>query len=89
MGDKLLFFMGTECSKCHEMEPLVEQLEKETSVKVTKLEVYHDAENQKLMMKITKDGSLCGQLPFFFNEATQENVCGKCDYAALKKWAGK
>jgi len=81
--------MGQECPHCHEMEPLVEQLEKDSGVKVTTLEVYHNAQNQELMMKIAKGGELCGGLPFFFNEKTGDFVCGKCDMKRLKKWAGK
>jgi len=87
MGDRLLFFMGTECSKCHEMEPDVEKLQKELSVSVTALEVYHDAANNKLLMDITEQGAKCSQLPFFYNEKTGEMICGKCDYDRLKEWA--
>lgn len=44
-GKRLLMFTGTECTHCHEMLPLVEQLEKELGVKVEKLEVWHNSSN--------------------------------------------
>jgi len=86
---RLLFFNGTECTKCHEMEPLIEKLEKETGVKVTALETYHNDQNRELLMKITNNGESCAQLPMFYNEDTKDMICGKCDYERLKKWAGK
>ena len=85
MGDRLLDFYGTECPHCHDMDPLVEKLEKELSVEVVKLEVWHNTENATLLKKLDTIG--CGGVPFFFNEKTGKALCGAVDYETLKKWA--
>lgn len=81
----LLMFTGTECTHCHEMEPLVEKLEKEAKVTVTRFEVWHDAENMKKLQQL--DQGLCGGIPFFFNTKTKKWICGAADYGKLKEWA--
>jgi len=81
----LLFFYGTECTHCHEMEPLIERLEKETGLKVDKLESWHDEENAKLLAEY--DHSLCGGVPFMYNTQSQKFICGNCEYEVLKSWA--
>jgi len=78
-------FYGTECPHCHVMVPLVERLEKETGVRVERLEVWHNEENAKLVE--TFDKGLCGGVPFFFNTKTRAFVCGEASYDELKKWA--
>ena len=80
----LLFFTGTECHFCHEMEPLVERLEKELKIKVKRLEVWHNAENAKLLEKYDKGE--CGGIPFFVNTKTGKKICGAASYEELKKW---
>jgi len=85
MVDNLLMFTGTECHFCREMDPLVERLEKEESVKVTKLEVWHNAKNAEFLTKVDKIG--CGGVPFFFNQKTGKAICGASSYENLKKWA--
>ena len=87
MGERLLMFFGTECSHCHEMDPLIEKLEKEEGVEVTKLEVWHNSKNAAILKEKDKIG--CGGVPFFFNEKTGEAVCGNMSYEKLKKWAQK
>lgn len=90
MGNKLIMFTGTECVHCHDMNPLVEKLEKEIKVKVTKLEVWHNAENAKFLSEIDKneDGSVfCGGIPFFYNEKTGAKICGSVPFEKLKEWA--
>lgn len=84
MGD-LLLFNGTECVHCHEMEPLVERLEKETGIKIEKLEVWHNAKNAKLLQELDK--GYCGGIPFFFNKKTGKWICGSASYEKLKDWA--
>jgi len=86
-GKRLLEFYGTECGPCIRMRPLVEKLEKEEGVKLTKLEVWHDDKNARFMMEVDK--GRCGGVPFFFNEKTGEWLCGMQDYGTLKKWALK
>jgi len=81
----LLMFYGTECIHCHEMMPLVDKLEKETKLKVKKLEVWHDSKNAAIFQKL--DQGKCGGVPFFYNEKTKKWICGAVPYAELKAWA--
>lgn len=83
----LIDFYGKECPHCHNMDPLVERLEKETGVKVEKMEVWHDAENAKRMEGY--DHGRCGGVPFFVNTDADTAACGEISYEELKKWAGK
>ncbi|MAE13210.1 hypothetical protein CMO92_01475 [Candidatus Woesearchaeota archaeon] len=85
MGDRLLMFTGTECGHCHEMEPVVAELEKSLNVKVVRLEVWHDEENNALREKL--DGGKCGGVPFFFNEKTEKSICGEASLDQMKEWA--
>ena len=85
MAGKLFMFFGTECPHCHEMDPLVDKLEKELKVKVEKLETWHNSKNAAFLEKCDTVG--CGGVPFFFNEKTKKAICGAVDYATLKKWA--
>jgi len=85
MVNQLLYFYGTECHFCHKMDPLINKLEKETKLKVTKLEVWHDSKNAALLQKL--DNGKCGGVPFFYNEKTKAWICGECSYSELKKWA--
>ena len=84
-GKRLIMFTGTECTHCHEMDPLVEQLEKELGLKVEKLEVWHNAENMAFLQQV--DQGLCGGIPFFFNEKSGKWICGSAKYEKLKAWA--
>lgn len=82
----LVMFTGTECVKCHEMYPMIDQLEKELGVKVEKLEVWHNAENADYMQKVSN--GRCMSLPMFHNSKTDAIICGKTeDYEEVKKWA--
>jgi len=85
MAKRLIMFYGTECPHCHDMDPLVEKLEKEKKVKVEKLEVWHNSKNSKLMGEL--DNGFCGGVPFFFNEKTGAKICGAVSYDKLKEWA--
>lgn len=68
------------------MYPLVEQLEKESSLTVEKYEIWHNEENSRLMDEY--DTNLCGGVPFFYNTETKEWICGETSYEKLKSWAG-
>ncbi len=81
----LMMFTGSECPHCHEMDPLVEKIEKELKVKVEKLEVWHNDKNNKLLQELDK--GRCGGVPFFFNKKTKKFLCGEVDFKTLKKWA--
>lgn len=82
---RLLFFYGTECTHCHDMDPLNKKLEKELKIKLTKLEVWHNSKNAALLKQFDKGH--CGGVPFYFNENTDKWICGAVPYAELKKWA--
>ena len=82
---RLLMFTGTECTHCHEMNPLVERLEKELGVKVEHVEVWHNSENRALLERL--DNGKCGGVPFFFNENNGKWICGNTSYDKLKEWA--
>ncbi|MEK6874675.1 MAG: hypothetical protein AABX52_02915, partial [Nanoarchaeota archaeon] len=81
----LIMFTGRECTHCHEMDPLVDQLEKELGVNVDRLEVWHDEKNAKLLAGYDK--GFCGGVPFFFNTKTGKWICGAVNIDVLKKWA--
>ncbi len=83
--DNLIEFTGTECVHCHEMEPLLKQLEKETGLKVKKIEVWHNEANARMMQQFDK--GYCGGVPFFFNKKTGKWICGATNYENFKKWA--
>ncbi len=85
MPGELLEFYGAECGPCMEMKPLVERLEKEEKIKITRLEVWHNRENLEIMGKCDK--GYCGGVPFFFNKKTGKWICGSTNYENLKKWA--
>lgn len=78
-------FYGTECVHCHEMDPLVQKLEKELNVQVERVEVWHNDQN---MMKLQKlDSGKCGGVPFFYNMKNKKWICGSISYEKLKEWA--
>jgi len=90
MGERLIEFYGTECVHCRDMEPLIEKLNKEHKIKITRLEVWHNSENAKLLKKYDRDedgNEFCGGIPFFFNEKTGKKICGNTKFEKLKVWA--
>lgn len=77
-------FYGETCPHCVAMKPIVEELEKELGVTVTKLEVWNSEENaQKL---IEADCERCGGVPFFWNDETNTFICGGTDKETLRAW---
>jgi len=90
MGKRLIEFYGTECVHCKDMEPLIERLNKENGIKITRLEVWHDSNNAKLLKEVDKDeqgNEFCGGVPFFYNEKTKKKICGNTSFEKLKAWA--
>lgn len=88
---RIIEFYGTECPHCHEMEPLIERLERETPVKITRLEVWHNEENRHLMQHhaapiLRACGGVLG-VPAFYNERTRKALCGEQAYEDLRAWA--
>lgn len=81
----LYMFYGTECVHCHEMNPLVEKLEKEEKIKIERLETWHNAANAKKLQEFDK--GRCGGVPFFYNDKSGKFICGSANYADLLAWA--
>ena len=81
----LLEFYGTECPHCIKMEPLIDRLEKETGLKLQRLEVWHNEANAKRLQQL--DRGFCGGVPFFFNKKTKNWICGSTSYDKFKSWA--
>ena len=84
MGDWLMFY-GTECTHCHEMDPLVQKLEKEQKITVDRIEVWHNDQNMAKLQKL--DAGKCGGVPFFYNLKNKKWICGSTSYEHLKEWA--
>jgi len=84
---KLIDYYGEECVICKKIEPLLNKLKKEEGVIIQRIEVWHNAGNQKKMMNHAK--GRCQALPFIYNPDTDEFLCGNAadNYAALKKLA--
>ena len=90
MSQRLIEFYGTECVHCKDMVPLIERLDKENGIKITRLEVWHNSENAKLLKEVDKDdqgNEFCGGVPLFFNEKTKKKICGNTSFEKLKVWA--
>ena len=89
----LYMFYGKECPHCEAMMPLVDQLEKETRVKLVRLEVWHNDKNQRIMLRFEHVlTAACGGVlgvPTFYNTKTKKAVCGEQPYDVLKAWSGK
>ncbi len=85
-GGDLVEFYGEECPHCQNMKPVVAQVEEETGVTFTKLEVWHNAENDKVFQSYSATISAkCGGLgvPTFYNLRTGEAICGETSKKAL------
>lgn len=89
----LIMFHGRECPHCVRMMPLVEKLEKETGIKLKKLEVWHNEKNADLMRSYRElIAPKCGgqlRTPAFMNTETNDVMCGEVEYEELKDWASR
>ncbi|MFH0817470.1 MAG: thioredoxin family protein [Candidatus Micrarchaeota archaeon] len=78
-GD-LVEFYGAECPHCQNMAPIVAQVETETGIKFSKLEVWHNTANQQVFQSYATDiEPACGGglgVPAFFNVKTKNVICG-------------
>ncbi len=90
---KRIMFWARECPHCKNMMPYVDKLEKETGIKLKKLEIWHNEKNADLMRsyKPVISPKCGGQLrtPTFFNTETNDVICGEIEYEKLKEWALK
>jgi thiol-disulfide isomerase/thioredoxin len=84
MGNRLLFFTGRECGHCHKLEPVADKVAEGLKVKITKLEVWHNSANKKLLLKYDKIN--CKGVPFLYNEKTGKGLCGTQSEEKIKKW---
>ena len=82
----LMFFYGKGCQFTGKVEPAIAQLEIHLGKKVDRLETWHDTDNQKKYETVGGPGS-CGGVPFFYNQATKESLCGAHSLELLKAWA--
>ena len=80
---RLLMFYEENCDPCVVMEPLITKLEKELNVIVTRLEVWNNQENKKLLEKYAGFSIV----PFFYNENTRSKISGETDFDTLESWA--
>ncbi|TAK03651.1 hypothetical protein EPO34_00610 [Patescibacteria group bacterium] len=80
----LLEFYGKECPHCVTMMPLVDKLISE-GFDIKKHETWHDEANAEKLKEY--DRGLCGGVPFFFNTASKQHICGEADEKTLRKWA--
>jgi hypothetical protein len=86
MNKDLLFFYGLECPHCIIVEKHVDKLISE-GVNIKKVEVWHNEENDALMVELDKGENMCGGVPFFLNQITSKTICGEATYKEIKKWA--
>jgi thiol-disulfide isomerase/thioredoxin len=82
-NNRLIMFYADNCEPCVVMNLMVERLEKEHAVKVDRLEVWFDKENQKLLEKYAG----LSTVPFFYNERSGEKISGETDFDTLERWA--
>lgn len=80
-----IMYYGEECPHCKRMDPLVDRLEKETGVKVERLETWHDRANAEKLA--AHDNGSCGGVPFFINTDSGAKLCGAVSYEDLEAWA--
>ncbi len=69
------------------MAPIVEKLSEETGVKVEVLEVWNNEENLKKMEGFSK--GRCMGVPFFYNDANDEFICGATSPEAMREFLTK
>ncbi|MFP4001718.1 MAG: hypothetical protein ACLFSM_09235 [Thermoplasmata archaeon] len=82
---ELMMFYGKECPNCQEVKKRLERLREQENIDVKEYEVWHDSNNQALMMKFAEQR--CIGVPFLFNKETNEYICGEASYEKIKKWA--
>lgn len=80
----LIEFYGRECPHCQKMQPVIERVEREEGVTIEKYEVWHNDENLKKLKEYER--GVCGGVPFFLNDATQQFICGETTYENLRTW---
>lgn len=82
----LLHFYGKECPHCDKVRPAIDAFEKKTGQPVERIEVWHDKENEKLLLSYDV-GEECGGVPFFVNTKNNKTICGEASVEDLEEWA--
>lgn len=86
--DHIIEFYGETCPHCITMRPIIQQLEQELDVEITKLEVWQHPENEQIMAQYSDIiGVACGGyagVPAFVNTVTHQALCGAQDSETLK-----
>ncbi len=82
----ILFFYGLECPYCIVVEKHVDKLIGE-GFNIKKVEVWHNKENDELLMRLDVGKNMCGGVPFFLNQNSGESICGETTYKEIRKWA--
>lgn len=80
----LIEFYGEECPHCFKMQKIIDKFEKKHKTKLTKLEVWHNEDNKKLMEDII-ESKQCS-VPFFFNKENNKFICGEATLKQLEDW---
>ena len=81
----LLEFYGQECPHCDRIRKTLDDVEKEIGMEVTRVEIWHDSDNEKLMEKYDK--GFCGGVPFLYNTESEGWICGEATKEQLVAWA--
>jgi glutaredoxin len=81
----LLEFYGQECPHCERIRKTLDDVEKEIGMEVTRVEIWHDSDNEKLMEKYDK--GFCGGVPFLYNTESEGWICGEATKEQLVAWA--
>ena len=81
----LLYFYGDDCPHCKKVDVVAAKLEFEDGIKLDRIEVWHNKDNEKQMVRL--DTEPCGGVPFLINLDTGKTICGETTYEEMKKWA--
>jgi thiol-disulfide isomerase/thioredoxin len=81
----LIEFYGEECPPCKQIKMFLNRLESEEGITVKRYEVWHNSQNQNLMMKYSK--GRCNGVPFMYNKKNDRFICGAPTYDQIVEWA--
>jgi len=86
----LIEFYGRECPHCARMIPIVAEVEKETGLNFSKLEVWHNSGNIAVFDSYSGPiAEACGGIgvPTYYNNKTKKILCGEVDKGTLLAFA--
>jgi hypothetical protein len=82
----LIYFYGESCPFTARAQPEIQCLEIKLGKQLTKKEVWNSVENQQLYQTVGGQKN-CGGVPYFYNKATGNSVCGARACDLLFNWA--